>query len=495
MLLLISMVTVTNAREMKGLEMANRFGGTDDPDVSIQRLNKLAYKVRSQSDPSKWYTVYKIINGWRCECPDWQFRLSRISGQQSLCKHIHAVIFSKLLRKKIYQDTFPTPINQNIIDANKVGKIVCQRCGSENYKRDGVRYNKKNEELQRYRCQDCRYRFIVNPAFENAKASAKVITAALDMYFKGISIRKIEDHLKQVYDVEASDTSVCRWIRKFNATVKPYVDSFVPSQVSGVYHVDEMLLHVRKEQNEANMTLENNENHTNRKFDNHYSWLWNLMDSTSRFWICSKLTQKRSTEDARAVFKDMKQRAPLPKAIVHDGLPSYDEAYQKELFTHTQPRIQNIRSIGSNEKGLNPKVERLNGTVRDRETVCRGLDNPEAAQEWIDAIRTHYNFIRPHQAIGGQTPAEAAGINLNLGENKVESLMRQAAVYTKDIQEPAVKALGIRANKVQILNESDCIKVKPKGWMEKKEWREIHDILRVQGFNWLASGKDSCWIR
>ena len=86
-------------------------------------------------------------------------------------------------------------------------------------------------------------------------------------------------------------------------------------------------------------------------------------------------------------------------------------------------------------------------------------------------------------------------INLNLGENKVESLMRQVAVYSKDVQEPTIKGLGIRANKVEILNESDCIKVKPKGWMEKKDWREINDILRVQGFNWLASGKDSCWIK
>ncbi|MEP0824344.1 MAG: transposase, partial [Nitrososphaera sp.] len=175
--------------------------------------------------------------------------------------------------------------------------------------------------------------------------------------------------------------------------------------------------------------------------------------------------------------------------------PSYDDAFQKELYSHTQPRIQNIRSIGSNEKGLNPKVERLNGTVRDRETVMRGLDNAEAAQELIDAMRIHYNFIRVNQAIG-QTPAQAAGITLNLGENKVESLMRQAAVYAKDVQqEPVVKGLGIRINKVQIVNESDCIKVKPITWMEKKEWREIHDILRVQGFSWLANGKDSCWIR
>lgn len=57
-----------------------------------------------------------------------------------------------------------------------------------------------------------------------------------------------------------------------------------------------------------------------------------------------------------------------------------------------------------------------------------------------------------------------------------------AAVYAKDVQqEPIVKGLGIRANKVQILNESDCIKVKAKSWLDKKDWREIYDILGVQG--------------
>lgn len=163
---------------------------------------------------------------------------------------------------------------------------------------------------------------------------------------------------------------------------------------------------------------------------------------------------------------------------------------------HTQPRIQNIRSIGSNEAGLNPKVEKLNGFVRDRETVTHGLDNAKATQEWIDAIRIHYNFIKPHSAIGGQTPAEAAGININLGENKVETLMRQAAIHNRDASiEPFVKGLGIRLQKLLIINEKDCMKVKPKGWLDKKDWREIHDILRVQGFNWLANGKDSCWIK
>jgi G3E family GTPase len=167
-----------------------------------------------------------------------------------------------------------------------------------------------------------------------------------------------------------------------------------------------------------------------------------------------------------------------------------------ELGSSCHPRIMDVRSIGSNEKGLNPKVERLNGTIRDREIVMRGMDNAEAAQELMDAMRIHYNFIRPNQAIGGQTPAEAAGINLNLGENKVERLMRQAAVHAKETQtEPLVKGLGIRINKIIILNEKDCIKLKPREWLDLKMWREINDIVRVQGFNWLANGKDSCWIK
>lgn len=496
----VDMQAASNARELKGLEMAEGIGRRNEPDVSIQRLNKLTYKVKSQSNPEKWYTVVKqyaktfgenIRDGeWTCDCPDHCFR-------KVVCKHIHAVLFSKLLRKKVYQDNLlQTPINQNIIDeANKISRIVCQKCASMKFKKDGIRHNKKAGDLQRYLCLDCGFRFIVNPAFEYAKASAKVITTAIDLYFKGVSLRKIAEHL-QSEGTEINYSSICHWIRKFNKTVQPYVDSLVPSQVGGVYQVDEMLLHVRNEDNDMNMTLENKENHTNRKFDNHYSWLWNLMDSTTRFWICSRITQKRSINDARVVFQEMKQRAPLPKAVVHDGLPAYDEAFKRELATTCNPRIMDIRSQGSNEKGLNPKVERLNGTVRDRETVMRGLDNAEAAQELINALRIHYDFIRPHQAIGGQTPAEAAGINLNLGENKVESLMRQAAVHTKDAaHQHNLKGLGIRLKKVQVLNERDCIKVKPTVWMERKDWREIHDILRVQGFNWLSNGKDSCWIK
>jgi hypothetical protein len=49
----------------------------------------------------------------------------------------------------------------------------------------------------------------------------------------------------------------------------------------------------------------------------------------------------------------------------------------------------------------------------------------ESAQKTIDAFRIHYNFIREHGSIK-KTPAEKAGIKLDLGQNKIESLIKLA---------------------------------------------------------------------
>ena len=31
------------------------------------------------------------------------------------------------------------------------------------------------------------------------------------------------------------------------------------------------------------------------------------------------------------------------------------------------------------------------------------------------------------------------------------------------------------------------VKIKPKEWIDKKTWREINDILKIQDFKWLGS--------
>lgn len=70
-------------------------------------------------------------------------------------------------------------------------------------------------------------------------------------------------------------------------------------------------------------------------------------------------------------------------------------------------------------------VERLHGTIRERNKTMRGLDSENSAQTIVDGMRIYYNFIRPHMALNGKTPAQQAKLNLKLGQNKWLSLIRK----------------------------------------------------------------------
>lgn len=371
-------------RKMKALAIA---GQTDQ----IKRLNAVTYKVKSQTSETWYDVIHEYKFGWTCSCPDHVYRKVE-------CKHIMSVYLSKQLRNKIVNNSDVREIEQ------QKEELIC-RCGSLEVIKIGMRHNKSGN-IQRFKCKKCSHKWSDNLGFANNKVNSKIITVAIDLYFKGVSLRKVKEHLKLFYGIDVSPSSVLYWIRKFGEVVAPYVDQFQPN-LSRVYHVDEMMIHVRKEQHDKG----------------HYSWLWNMMDNTTRFWITSKVSQRREVEDAQAVFQEAKIRSPKPLAIVHDGLQSYNGAYRKEYRTMKDQGIRNVRSVSVRHKGLNQRVERLNGIFRDREVVMRGMDHKESAQKLINAYRVHYNFVRKHGSIK-KTPAEQANIKLDLGQNKIESLIK-----------------------------------------------------------------------
>lgn len=68
-------------------------------------------------------------------------------------------------------------------------------------------------------------------------------------------------------------------------------------------------------------------------------------------------------------------------------------------------------------------LERMHGSIREREKVMRGIkveDTPIIPMNQI-----YYNFIRPHSGLDGKTPAEAAGVGIK-GENKWMKLIKKA---------------------------------------------------------------------
>ena len=158
------------------------------------------------------------------------------------------------------------------------------------------------------------------------------------------------------------------------------------------------------------------------------AWDWHFRRSVC-IWISGIVSQRRELIDARRVFQDAKLKTVTPKAIIHDGLPSYDKAFQKEFYTLKNTRVKNIRSISVRNERLNSVVERLNGTVRDREKVMRGMNTKGSAQKIIEAMRIHYNFCREHSKLG-KTPAEASRINIE-GKNKLLTLIQNANLPSK----------------------------------------------------------------
>jgi len=106
---------------------------------------------------------------------------------------------------------------------------------------------------------------------------------------------------------------------------------------------------------------------------------------------------------------------------------NWDDAFKKEFYTQKSPQSKHVRNAGVRKKVNNNVVERLNNTVRERDKVMRGMQNNETATVLMNGFRNYYNVLRPHMGIDNRTPAETAGLNLELGRSKVKNLIKRSA--------------------------------------------------------------------
>jgi len=354
----------------------------------VKRIRENEYIVRSQSGNGE-YRVTKVGAEWACECLDHKLR-------GIMCKHAFAAVYSATLRERASSQNF-TP--ETDVDVSLTTK--CLACGSTRINKWGFRYRKNGVRIQRYKCQSCRHRWDVkpSPAFESMRANPKAIMVALDLYFKGISLRKIQDHLKQFERTNVSYVAVYKWIRKYTDLMAQYAKTLRP-QLSGVWHVDEMKVNVHGK----------------------WHWLWNIMDSDTRYILASHVAQGRGATEAQEALHIAKTNGE-PTFLISDGLASYPTAVSRE-FRNTV----HLSRVGIQGEVNNNRIERFHGTVRERTKVMRAIKKPDSPI--IEGQRIYYNHIRPHQALNGKTPAEACGIKVK-GENKWLTLIQNATDHTE----------------------------------------------------------------
>jgi len=150
------------------------------------------------------------------------------------------------------------------------------------------------------------------------------------------------------------------------------------------------------------------------------------MDGQTRFWIAQEVADTKYTADVRPLFQLAKQVAgKIPKTLVSDGAANFHEAYNKEFRTmKLETRTEHIRHIRLAGDFNNNKMERMNGEIRDRERVMRTLEKMDTPI--LSGMQIFHNYIRPHQALKGKTPAEVAGIEIQ-GDNKWLTLIQNAS--------------------------------------------------------------------
>lgn len=365
----------SNPRKERGIEIANK--------NQLRRIDEHTYKVKSQSS-DKEYSVISSESGWNCSCPDHTFR-------KICCKHIHAVEFSLTIRKTVEKQT---------VTIEQINISSCPQCKSDKIVKHGLRHNKYGN-LQRFSCKDCKKRFTVNLGFEKMKFSPNTITSALQLYFTGESLRNVTKFLR-LQGVTVSHKTVFKWIKKYIGLMEKYLEQITP-QVSDKWRADEIFLKVKG----------------NTKY------LYALMDDETRYWIAKQVADTKYTEDVRPLFVKAKEVAgKKPEFLITDGARNFAEAFTKEFYTVKKPQTQHIRHIHFKGDINNNKMERLNGEIRDREKVMRGLKKMDTPI--LTGYQIYHNYLRPHMALDGKTPSDMAGIKIE-GENKWITLIQNAS--------------------------------------------------------------------
>jgi transposase-like protein len=253
------------------------------------------------------------------------------------------------------------------------------------------------------------------------------VASALDDYYKGKSINAIRDSLNVHYQNCPSSKTVYGWIQKYTDDVSKRFREYHP-QVGNVWIADETVLEI----------------------DGKNVWMYDIIDEKSRFLLATRITTARTTKDAQMLMEQAEKRAgKKPKLVITDKQNSYLDGIELAYGADTE----HLQSSPFAPTDDTQRIERFHGTLKERTKVMRGLKSIDTAIEFIDGYLAYYNFMRPHEALDGQTPAEVAGVKyktktwadvIRTAEPQIQVLVTPAKVDILDERQPVFRPITNR---------------------------------------------------
>lgn len=257
--------------------------------------------------------------------------------------------------------------------------ICCKYCQSDNVRKYG-----KYKETQYYYCNDCERKFSNPDAIPKMQYSTSKVAGAISMYFEGMSLKEIRRNFIQQHNDYISDVTVLNWVNRFTDLAVKETEKHKPD-VGSIWVADETMIDI----------------------DGKNIWLWDIIDTKTRFLIATHMSYTRTTKDAQHLMKQAYERTgKVPRIIYTDKLAAYLDGIELTFGADTEHRRGSPFDVGSNSN----YIERFHSTLKSRTKVMRGLHTVESARKYLDGWLVHYNFFRPHMSLDDRTPASVAGI-------------------------------------------------------------------------------------
>jgi transposase-like protein len=229
--------------------------------------------------------------------------------------------------------------------------------------------------------------------FQRMRHPAHIILTVIAMFYIGTtSFRKIALILRLTYNVKISHQTVSDWCKKF----APYWQNIGLDLVSSLdfnsdeWHADETVV----------------------KINGIKYWVWFIVDSETRFVLGYHLSPHRDAAQAFSLLSSVKDLGK-PNMAVTDRLASYNLAV-KAVLGVAHHRVSSFDCDIPNNL-----IECFNKQFKAWYKTKNGFNSFDGANNMIATFVFFFNFVRPHMALSGLTPAQVAGLSLTAKEKRL----------------------------------------------------------------------------
>jgi transposase-like protein len=275
--------------------------------------------------------------------------------------------------------------------------------------RNGWRYN-KNCQKQRWKCSKCSRRFTEDNGFWKMKNVPEAVSEAIDLYDVGHSLAQVKEHLWKHRGMRISETSIRNWVMKYSRKIESFTNTLSP-QVKARIHEDEVVVNINGK----------------RKY------FWRAKNSATGFKFSGPVG-RRTMENCQSLNRQIKKRCYAQMLerkkkgrkkirFVTDKLAHYKTTHSK-MFRNAADITHGV-PIKAKQKGLkynNNVIECEHPAVNERIRRMKGVDNIDFVECVLHLKDILDNFTRRRNR-KKKTPAELAGIKIDLSRNKTLGLI------------------------------------------------------------------------